>query len=175
MVVVVVVIASLATTKAFIDYNNKPQGNESETIAGDGEGIGKALVVYQPSKGSEITKNIAYQLAKGINANGYEVTIAYPGEDLSNDISEYSIIVFGSPVYAHRTSVVLDDYIGRIKDFSGKKVVLFTTGMMDNSKQLEDIQELLNNANSPIEAQFNASQKDNKKRAYAIGNEVTKK
>lgn len=174
MVVVVIVIASLATTKAFIDYNNKPHGQKSETIAGDGENIGKALVVYQPSKGSDITKNIAYQLAKGINADGYEVTIVYPGEYLSEDISQYSIVVFGSPIYAHRTSVVLDDYIKRIKDFSGKKVVLFTTGMMDNSKQLADYQKLLNNANSPMKAQFNASHKDNGKKAYEIGNEVTK-
>lgn len=37
------------------------------------------------------------------------------------DISQYSIIAFGSPVYVGEISSTLADYMKSIKDFSNKK------------------------------------------------------
>jgi hypothetical protein len=47
--------------------------------------------------------------------------------------------------------------------------------MMDDSKQLEELQNKLKNADSPIKASFITNQKDNVKRAYAIGSEAAGK
>ncbi len=168
VVIVVLAAAFIITTKILIDHNNKPAGTEQETLSASGNS-GKALVVYQPSKGTDIAKNMAMQIAKGINSKGYEVTLSYPGKHLSTDISQYSVIVFGSPVYASRTSTVLKDYIKSIPDFTGKKVVLFTTGSMDDSKQLDEIASLLKNSVNPTKAQFKSNDKENEKKAYDIG------
>ncbi len=168
IIIVVLAAAFMITTKILIDHNNTPAGTEKETLPAAGNS-GKALVVYQPSKGTTITKNVAIQIAKGINSKGYEVTLSYPGKHLSTDISQYSVIVFGSPVYASRTSTVLKDYIKSIPDFTGKKVVLFTTGSMDDSKQLDEIASLLKNSVNPTKAQFKSNDKENEKKAYDIG------
>jgi flavodoxin len=149
IVIVVLAAAFMITVKVLIDHNNKPAGTEKETLSASGNS-GKALVVYQPSKGTGITKNMAMQIAKGINSKGYEVTLSYPGKHLSMDISQYSIVVFGSPIYVGKASSVLKDYIKSIPDFTGKKVILFTSGSNDNSKELNEIGSLLKNVSDPV-------------------------
>ncbi len=43
---------------------------------------------------------------------------------MTENISQYSIIAFGSPVYVGETSSTLADYMKSIKDFSNKKNTL---------------------------------------------------
>ncbi len=171
-IIIAVLLAAFVVTGIILaDHNNSPAGTDKETLSAAGNS-GKALVVYQPSKGTDIAKNMAMQIAKGINSKGYEVTLSYPGKHLSPDISQYSVIVFGSPVYVGKTSEVLKDYIKSIPDFTGKKVILFTTGSMDDSKQLDEIGSLLKNVSNPTKAQFKSNDKENEKKAYDIGSEA---
>lgn len=87
----------------------------------------KALVIYQPSR-TKLTSTMASSVAETLHKSGYEVTINYPSQGLKYDISKYDVLVFGTPIYAGKYSQVLESYMKAIKDFSNKKVMIFSTG-----------------------------------------------
>lgn len=59
------------------------------------------------------------------------------------DISQYSIIAFGSPVYVGEISSTLADYMKSIKDFSNKKILLFVTGAQLENNELGKMEKIL--------------------------------
>lgn len=132
----------------------------------------KALVVYQPSKMSSLTKDISYNIAKGLNNKGCQVTITYPGKKVSADISKYDIIVLGSPVYMGNTSSVLNDYIRRVGNFQDKKVVLFVTGANDDSVPLNSLDKPIHNTKFTKKLQF---KKGDETKAYNLGCKIGEK
>lgn len=89
--------------------------------------VGKALVIYQPAW-TDITKNAANALAKSLNDKDYDVMVNYPGSFLPHDVSNYAVLVFGTPIYNSKGSPLVVNYLKRLKGLSGKKVILFTTG-----------------------------------------------
>lgn len=86
-----------------------------------------ALLVYQPAW-TDITKNAAYALAESLKDKGYNVTVNYPGSFLPKDVSNYDILVFGTPIYNGKGSKLITNYLKSIKSLNGKKLILFTTG-----------------------------------------------
>ncbi|HEX3037880.1 MAG TPA: flavodoxin domain-containing protein [Oscillospiraceae bacterium] len=108
-------------TRLNSQYQNAPQ----HYIAA--KPIGKALVIYQPAW-TDITKNAANALAKSLKDKGYDVTVNYPGSFLPKDVSDYAVLVFGTPIYNSKGSPLVVNYLKSLKGLSGKKVILFTTG-----------------------------------------------
>lgn len=132
----------------------------------------KALVIYQPSRTDKV-KVLAYEIAKGINEQGYEVTLNYPGKFLPTDISEYSIIVFGTPVYETHPSSVLLDYMRSIKDCSEQKVILFASGYLKDTPELNTMKAALKGATPFAAIKYQQSSKEqNIKDAYELGKKV---
>jgi flavorubredoxin len=129
-----------------------------------------ALVVYQPSVTSA-SSDVAHAIARGLNDAGCEVTLNTPGEHLSADISGYSIVVFGSPNYASSPGVPLLDYLKRIKDFTGKKVILFSTaGSAEGRLDLEKMEALLQGVEPYDTIKLAAGETEaNKETAYQFG------
>lgn len=135
----------------------------------------KALVVYQPSL-TTASHDVAYSIARGLNDAGYEVTISNPGEHLSTDISKYTVVVFGSPNYGGSVAEPLSEYIKQISEFTGKRVILFSTsGAAVNMPELEKLAALLHGTKpySMAKYPFNEGQK-NKAAAYQLGVEAAK-
>ena len=154
IVVIVLAIAGAVLTAYFINFNNSPKGKNPEVIESNNDLVKKALIVYQPSK-SDVSSFAAHQIGKALNEQGYEVVLDYPGNHLSTDISEYSIIVFGSPVYGSKTSVVLSDYIKKVIDFSDKKVILYSVGGLTwVSRELDEMETCLGNTKAYKKVKF---------------------
>ncbi len=144
-IVLASVLIVIATTGVCILLNNRDFGNKEEVLKGTTSE--KALVVYQPSR-LNYTREAALGIAKGLNNAGMEVTLNHPGKHLSTDVSQYSIIVFGSATYANKVSKVLVNYVKGLKNAEGKKIVIFTTGFnMDpnNQSDLKKIEDALGN------------------------------
>lgn len=133
----------------------------------------KALLVFQPSMG-EASTQFAEQLANGLNKAGYEVTMSYPGQHLSSDISAYSLVVFGSPVYAGKPSQVIIDYMNGISDYAGKKVVLYSVGSMEKALELEVMAESIKGTKPVKAVKFLAGNKDSLAAAYQLGLDMGK-
>ncbi|AGK95540.1 flavodoxin family protein [Clostridium pasteurianum] len=157
-----------------IHSNNTEKGNKTVIMKTDSIAHSKALVVYQPSLMTDSTKNVAYDLAKGLNSKGYDVTIAYPGKYLSTDLSTYKVVVFGSPIYIGQTSSVLNDYIKSVNNLKDQKILLFVTGGADDSEQLNSLEKLFTNAEIPMKISFKYNDKGNENKAFNLGSEIGK-
>jgi flavorubredoxin len=151
---------------------NKPKGNKEEVLAGNGRSK-KALIVYQPAL-TGITSRVARQIAKGLNEGGYEVTLNHPGEHLPADLSQYPIIVFGSPVYATQLSKALTDYMSKVQEYPSRRIVLYSTGsVMNEVKELDAMESLLKGGKAFKKVKFSAAgNNDNDKLAYELGKEL---
>ncbi|EPY2277137.1 flavodoxin family protein [Clostridium sporogenes] len=154
----------------FVKGNNKDYGDNAKILKSDKISNKKALVVYQPSRG-KLTEKIAEQIAKGIKDEGYEVTINYPGNHMPTDVSQYSIIVFGSPVYIGETSSILADYMKSIKYFPNKKILLFVTGAQLENNELVKMEKNLGKIKITEKVGFKTGIDDEKK-AYEIGKKI---
>lgn len=136
------------------------------------EGVPRALVVYYPSQTSE---EVALQMAKGIHDAGYDVIVDQPGPDLSTDLTPYNIVVLGSPVERFQVESDLINYVKRVGDFSGKKVILFSTGGLGIKKELHSLEKLLGGVVPAVKVKFRIMKKEsNGKQAYEIGNQVAR-
>jgi len=138
--------------------DNKNKSNEVILNSKNSESK-KAIVIYQPSRTS-VVKDLAYQFAKGLNDKGYEVTINYPGDFLDADLSKYSIIVFGTPVYIGTPSKVLIEYINRIKNVSDKKIISFISGGSKESPEIDIIKTAIGNVEQSKFVKYYTSDKN---------------
>jgi flavodoxin len=165
-VIVVVAVILMILVKVMVGENNKDKGEYSKVLSADAADAPKALVVYQPSLGDS-GKNIAEKFAAGLNDNGYEVTLAFPSEKLSSDISAYEIVVLGSGVYAGKSSKALRDYISSVDSFSGKTIFIYSVGSMETMEELDEITPELEGSTSLTKFKFQSTDKDVGDKAYA--------
>lgn len=165
-------IAFFTAVAVCVGSNNKCKGSNEEILAGRKEFGKKALIIYQPNNMSTKT---ALKIAKGLNDGGYEVTLNYPGKNLSYKMSEYSVIVFGSPIYAGQPSRVLTDYMSSVKDYSTAKIALFSVGMLENKGEFEAMEKCLNGKKPYVKVKFRTQDKMvSDSDAYKLGQKLAK-
>lgn len=135
----------------------------------------KALVVYQPSFTS-ISGDAAHRIAKGLNNGGFEMTLNNPGDFLETDLSQYAVVVFGSPVYAGKASKALTGYMEKTTGFSACKIALYSTGAsIDKSPELDKMEGALNGAAVVKKVKFDVNDKEQADTlAYDFGAELAK-
>lgn len=175
VVLLILIVVLIVTMVALIGSVNKPKAGKETILQSKNASYKSALIIYQPSM-SDVTSLMANSIAKGLNDEGYQVTLNYPGKDLSLDISKYSLIIFGSPTYMGKPSTVVTDYISKIKDFSSKRIVLFSTGSAASNKdELETMEKSLNGIKAYKKIKFiSGSKKESENIAYNLGKELSK-
>lgn len=170
-IIIILIVLLAAMISGGVALPKHYYGDKTEILKSAAAQTEKALIVYQPSLTSA-SHDIAYAIAGGLNASGYEVTVSYPGEHLSTDISAYSIIVFGSPNYGGSVAVPLTEYVKQIDDFTGKKVILFSTFGLDGSikSELDKLEALLHGIEpyATVKYRFNEDETNNAA-AYQLG------
>ena len=156
---------------------NRPRGDREEVLSGKGANPKKALIIYQPAL-TNVTRQAAKQLADGLNAGGYEVTLNHPGNHLTVDLSGYDLVVFGSPTYAGQLTKALTQYMARgcpqlaKEGAEGPRVVLFATGGVDERQEFDRLAELLSGGKVVREVKFLTGDKEYAAKAYALGAEL---
>ena len=75
-----------------------------------------------------------------------------------------------------KPSTVVTDYISKIKDFSSKRIVLFSTGSAASNKdELETMEKSLNGIKAYKKIKFiSGSKKESENIAYNLGKELSK-
>lgn len=177
VVTVGVLMVSLFGSVLMLDsFFNTSKGNKEEILASSGQSPKSALIIYQPSM-SDISSCMAHQIAKGLNDAGYQVTLNHPGEHLTTDLSKYSLVIFGSPVYAGQASKALTNYLEKVENFSTSRIVLYSTGSSpQDAMELETMEKFLNGAKAEKKVKFYTSaKKDNDQLAYNLGKELATK
>ncbi len=90
------------------------------------EGTKTALVIYHPGLAS-FQHDTTYAFADGLVENGWKVEITTPSSEAPTDLSGYSLLVLGSPVYAGSPAPTLQRHLERIGDLNGLDTVLIVT------------------------------------------------
>ena len=170
-VLFLIIVIFVAVMAFIVSSNNRDKGEYTRVLAGPDSYAPKALVVYQPTI-SGTGKTIADQLAAGLSAAGYEVTITYPTSKLSADIGAYSILTFGSSVYIGQPSSVLTKYMDRIADYSGKKVALYSIGSADNTPELDVLAACVKGNDEITKTKFKTGAKDNGEIAFQFATDL---
>lgn len=92
------------------------------------DGSETALIIYHPGL-SSFMKDVVYAFADGLVETGWRVEITTASSQAPTVLSEYSLLVLGSPVYAGNPSPTIKRHIERIGDLQGiDTVVLVTSG-----------------------------------------------
>jgi len=173
-VLFLLVLVMVGVMVFLVSSNNNDKGGYSEVLPGPDSTAPKALVVYQPTIKST-GKTIAGKIAAGLNEAGYEVTISYPSEKLSEDISAYSIVTFGSSVYAGQPSTALVNYMKRITGYSGKTILLYSIGSSKDTPEIDILEACITGDAKIIREKFDATAKDNADIAGKLGTDLAGK
>ena len=85
-----------------------------------------ALIIYHPGL-SSFMEDVAYAFADGLVEKGWKVELTTGSSQSPTDLSDYSLLVLGSPVYAGAPSPTIKRHIERIGDLQGIDTVLLVT------------------------------------------------
>lgn len=149
--------------------NDAYKGNYQFVLTADSPSAPK-VIIYQPSV-TDASADIANQMAKGLNKAGYEVTLTYPGKHISDDLSEFSVIAFGSAVYAGKVSAQLTETMSRIQDYRNKIIVLYSVGQMAEAPELDTLRKCLGRDEN-FAQKFIANDSTAGQKAYDLGYEA---
>ncbi len=89
-------------------------------------GTRNALLIYHPGL-SSFMKDVTYAFADGLAENGWRVEITTASYQAPTDLSDYSLLVLGSPVYADSPSPTIKRHVERIDDLTRIDTVLLVT------------------------------------------------
>ena len=100
------------------------------------DGTRTALIIYHPGL-SSFMKDVTYAFADGLVENGWRVEITSASSQAPTDLSGYSLLVLGSPVYADGPSPTIKRHVERIGDLTGiETVLLVTSGGSDGGAEV---------------------------------------
>ena len=103
---------------------NSDYVSEIEILNADGART--ALIIYHPGL-SPFMEDVAYAFADGLAENDWRVEITTASSQAPTDLSTYSLLVLGSPVYADGPSPTIRRHIERMGDLAGIDIVLLVT------------------------------------------------
>ncbi|MCW4016418.1 MAG: hypothetical protein NWF06_08620 [Candidatus Bathyarchaeota archaeon] len=90
------------------------------------DGSKTALIIYHPGL-SSFMKDVTYTFADGLVENDWRVEVTTASSQAPTDLSGYSLLVLGSPVYAGSPSLTIKGHIERVGDLQGIDIVLLVT------------------------------------------------
>lgn len=168
LIILILFIIMFVVMTVISKSNDAYKGDKTEILESSDSEAPKALVVYQPSK-STASKDVADQLAAGLQAAGLEVTLTYAGKHIPEDISKYSLVAFGSPVFFGKPSAAVTDTIKRLTDYSEKTVILYSVGQLTSQQELDILKEALKDKKPDFTQKFVTKDNEKEQKAYELG------
>ena len=99
----------------------------TQTLTPIGTSVGKAIVICDPGLSGN-TKIVANQIASNLQTQNYTVTLAGIKSATAANVTGYSIIVIGGPVYAGALTGSVKDALNHLSPSQGAKVGVFGSG-----------------------------------------------
>jgi len=122
IIVFVIVVASVLGFVFFKINNDYVSG--IDILNADGSET--AFIIYHPGL-SSFMEDVVYALVDGLVENGWRVEITTASSQAPTDLSDYSLLALGSPVYAGNPSPTIKRHLERIGDLNGIDTVLLIT------------------------------------------------
>jgi flavorubredoxin len=134
LIAVIAFVIVVASVLGFVFFKiNNDYVSGIDVLNADGSET--ALVIYHPGL-SSFMKDVAYAFADGLVENGWRVEITTASSEAPTDLSDYSLLALGSPVYGGNPSSTIKRHLERIGDLQGiDTVILVTSGGSDGSTE----------------------------------------
>ncbi len=98
-----------------------------QTLTPQGTSMGTALVLYDPGLSGASTK-VAQQIASDLQNLNLTVTLAGIKSSAATDITGYSIVVVGGPIYAGTPTSSVKDALGSMQPSNGTLFGVYGSG-----------------------------------------------
>lgn len=121
------------------------------TTLNEGGTVGQALVVLSPGM-SDFPEDVMTAFIGGLADNDWRIDRTTASSEATTAIGDYDMVVLVSPIYGNRVAPPLLDYVDRIGDFGGKRVVAVVTAGGDPGESEDNTRELLAGRNAEVEA-----------------------
>ena len=147
LIAVIVFVIVVVSVLGFVFFKiNNDYVSGIDVLNADGSET--ALVIYHPGL-SSFMKDVTYAFADGLVENGWRVEITTASSEAPTDLSDYSLLVLGSPVYGGNPSSTIKRHLERIGDLQGiDTVILVTSG--GNSTADETMQQDVEEYNGTV-------------------------
>ena len=147
LIAVIVFVIVVVSVLGFVFFKiNNDYVSGIEVLNADGSET--ALIIYHPGL-SSFMKDVTYAFADGLVENGWRVEITTASSEAPTDLSDYSLLVLGSPVYGGNPSPSIKRHLERIGDLQGiDTVILVTSG--GNSTADETMQQDVEEYNGTV-------------------------
>jgi flavorubredoxin len=96
----------------------------------------KALVAYSPGI-SDFPQKTAEAFADGLAASNWHVDIVTASSQAPTDLTGYTLLVIGGPIYGGQPSKPVQDYMARLGDLEGLRVYTLLTSAGENPQAEE--------------------------------------
>lgn len=147
LTVIGVLLGGLAGLVVFVVSNsNKMFDNIYIEYTGSPIGAKNAIVIYQPGITS-FSQEVATDIAKGLNDNGYNVVLTTPNEGLAKDLSEYQKVIFGTPIYMGKHSEAITRYVTTIENYGDAEIYFYSVGMLETTEEFPAMEKLFERKN----------------------------
>jgi hypothetical protein len=144
-VIVVLAIAGTYVSSAV----NKDVVSGTEVI--NPSGSKTALVVYQTGLTS-FPRDTSYAFANGLAERGWRVELTTASSQAPSDLSNYSLLVLGFPVYGGSPGKVIVGYVDRVGDLHGLNTVIIALyGNLNVGKSVDTMTQHVHAANGTVQ------------------------
>ena len=148
-VAIIVFVIVMASVSGFLVFKIN-----SDSVSGidvlNADGSETALVIYHPGL-SSFMKDVVYAFADGLVENGWKVEITTASSQAPTDLSEYSLLVLGSPVYAGAPTSTIKLHVERIGDLQGIDTTIIVTSAGSDGGAEAALQQTVEEHNGTVE------------------------
>lgn len=149
-VLIFVALIAIVWWGLFMPWVNKDWVTDIQTVNPEGQ-AGKALITYYPGR-STFQHDIAQAFAEGLATNGWRVDMTAAGSGAPTNVSDYDLVVLGSPTYLFQPAGRLTKYVKTL-DLAGKDVVVIASGLSSTSNTADALQQAARAAGgNPVKA-----------------------
>ena len=131
----------------------------SEIDVFNAEGSKTALIIYHPGF-SSFMKDAAYAFADGLVENDWKVEITTASSQAPTDLSDYSLLVLGSGVYADAPSPTIKQHVERIGNLQEIDTVLLVTSGFSVGNAEASMQQIVEEHNGTVKEVVSVSEGD---------------
>jgi flavorubredoxin len=96
----------------------------------------RALVVYSPGL-SDFPQKMAEAFATGLASSNWSMDIVTASSQAPTDLTDYTLLVIGGPIYGGQPSKPVQDYMARLGDLEGLRIYTLLTSAGENPQAEE--------------------------------------
>ncbi|MBY9013375.1 MAG: hypothetical protein KGD70_13455 [Candidatus Lokiarchaeota archaeon] len=167
-IIIVVLIVASASIFVLIKANSD---FASELKVLNPNGSQTALVIYHPGL-SSFNEDMTFAFGDGLVDNGWRVEITTASDQAPTDLSKYSLLVLGSPVYGGSPSASIKRHVERIGDLGGIESVLVVTSGGINAGAEVAMQQIIEDNNGVVKTVLSLQTGDSLDVAKEAGLEI---